>query len=141
MRILSDNQSAICIAKNPITHKHSRHIDRRLHWLREQVLAGALHVGFVPTKENVSDIMTKALGKNFFVGHRDSLLLGFRFSDQDTDPRHSFFFWLDSACSTAPAPPTEAQLTFITVLELPVEREHSAIWTVPDLDAAMLDEL
>jgi hypothetical protein len=138
VRILSDNQSAICIAKNPITHKHSRHIDRRLHWLREQVLAGALHIGFVPTKENVSDIMTKALGKHFFVGHRDSLLLGFRFSDQDTDPRHSFFFWLDSACSTAPAPLTEAQLTFITPLELPAERECPVIWPQHDLGAAVI---
>ena len=79
--------------------------------------------------------MTKALGKNFFIRHRDSLLLGFRCSDQDTDPQQSFFFWLDSACSTLPAPPTDAQLAFIAVLELPVEREHS------DLDAAMLDEL
>ena len=63
--ILSDNVSAIRIAQNPITHKHSRHIDRRLHWLRQMTMpqgpvSPTLRILFVPTNLNVSDIMTKA---------------------------------------------------------------------------------
>jgi len=82
VHIFSDNQSALSIAKNPITHKHSRHIDRRLHWLREQTQAGNLVVAFISTPDNVSDIMTKALALSPFRKHRDHLHLGFLFKDQ-----------------------------------------------------------
>lgn len=82
VHIFSDNKSAICIAKNPISHKHSRHIDRRLHWLREKVLAGVIQVAFIPTADNVSDIMTKALAVGVFRPHRDKLLDGYYFINE-----------------------------------------------------------
>ena len=82
VHVFSDNKSAICIANNPITHKHSRHIDRRLHWLREQCLAGTIKVVFISTDVNVADIMTKALKRDLFRKHRTSLLRGFYFTAQ-----------------------------------------------------------
>ena len=82
VHIFSDNKSAICIANNPITHKHSRHIDRRLHWLREQCLAGAINVVFISTEDNVADIMTKALKRDLFRTHRTSLMRGYYFTAQ-----------------------------------------------------------
>ena len=82
VHVFSDNKSAICIANNPITHKHSRHIDRRLHWLREQCLAGTIKVVFISTDVNVADIMTKALKRDLFRSHRTSLLRGFYFTAQ-----------------------------------------------------------
>ncbi len=95
VHVFSDNKSAICIANNPITHKHSRHIDRRLHWLREQCLAGTLKVVFISTDVNVSDIMTKALRRDLFRRHRDSLLHGFYFTEQlDGLPRLQYTFIL-----------------------------------------------
>ena len=30
-----DNQSVIHLAKNPMFHSHSKHIDIRYHWIRE----------------------------------------------------------------------------------------------------------
>ena len=77
----SDNKSAACICKNPITHKHSRHIDRRLHWLREKVsgIDAALRIAFIPTDQNVSDAFTKPNPKDAFRRHRDTLLNGFRY--------------------------------------------------------------
>ena len=82
VHIFCDNKSALCIARNPITHKHSRHIDRRLHWLREQILAGNLVVSFISTADNVSDIMTKALVVQTFKKFRNHLHLGFLFKKQ-----------------------------------------------------------
>jgi hypothetical protein len=82
VHVFSDNKSAICIANNPITHKHSRHIDRRLHWLREQCLGGTIKVVFIATNDNVSDVMTKALKRDAFRKHRTSLLTGYHFTEQ-----------------------------------------------------------
>lgn len=100
--ILSDNLSAIRIAKNPITHKHSRHIDRRLHWLREMTMpqgpvSPTLRILFVPTNLNVSDIMTKACPLPTFRNLRDRLFDGFRFLPSfkpDCNASTSFIFSL-----------------------------------------------
>jgi hypothetical protein len=95
-KVYSDNLAAAAIAKTPITHKHSRHIDRRLHWLREVVssngpVAPQLDVAFVASPENVSDIMTKALPKTPMVKHRDSLFTGYTFRSGVTLPDSSTF--------------------------------------------------
>ena len=82
VHVFSDNKSAICIANNPITHKHSRHIDRRLHWLRGQCLAGTIKVVFISTNGSVSDIMTNALKRNLFREHRARLFRGYYFTAQ-----------------------------------------------------------
>jgi hypothetical protein len=86
--ILGDNQSAMKIASSPITHKYSRHIDRRLHWIKEHITSGNIRVAFVPTASNVSDIGTKALPKPTFIKLRDVLLGGF---DSNSNPDLAFF--------------------------------------------------
>ena len=40
--IMEDNQGAICIAKNPVAHSRTKHIDIRYHYIRE-----AIHDDFV----------------------------------------------------------------------------------------------
>ena len=93
--ILSDNKSAMCIAKNPITQKHSKHIDRRLHWLREQVLALNLTVHFVPTADNPADIHTKALKAPLFRTHRDKHHSGYSFTIEHADQHFNLAFLID----------------------------------------------
>lgn len=85
--IFSDNKSCIRIATSPITNKHSRHIDRRLHWMREKTtkqgpLQPALRIGFIGTDDNVSDAMTKGNSSTPFRSHRDKLMHGFKFIEQ-----------------------------------------------------------
>ena len=41
-RIYEDNQSSICMAKNPQFHGRSKHIDIKFHFVREQVGLGNL---------------------------------------------------------------------------------------------------
>ncbi|XP_021990659.2 uncharacterized mitochondrial protein AtMg00810-like [Helianthus annuus] len=59
--ILCDNQSAIFLTQNPVSHKRAKHIDLDYHFLRELVTAGKLVTKFVPTKLQVADIFTKSL--------------------------------------------------------------------------------
>jgi hypothetical protein len=99
VNVYSDNKSAIEISRKPITHKHSRHIDRRLHWLREVTrpsgpVPAMLKVGFIPTAENVSDAMTKALPNVTFKLHRRSLFEGFKFTAEAKLPNGMTFLVL-----------------------------------------------
>ena len=54
-----DNESARALAHNPVHHARSKHIDVKFHWLREQVMAGTLHVLHVDTGDQKADLLTK----------------------------------------------------------------------------------
>jgi len=54
-----DNKSAINLAKNPILHGRSKHIEARFHFLREQVNHGKLEVKQCPSESQLADILTK----------------------------------------------------------------------------------
>ena len=61
MTILIDNQSAIVISKNPAFHDCSKHIDIRYHFVRKKVEDDATSLEYVPTGDQVADVLTKAL--------------------------------------------------------------------------------
>lgn len=65
--ILADSQSAIAIAKNPIFHARTKHIEVHYHYVREQHNAGVINLLYCSTHENVADIFTKALSREKFV--------------------------------------------------------------------------
>ena len=69
--ILEDNQGAIEWSKGITDFKRAKHIDTRYHFLQEQVNWGNIKLGKIPTKENLADMMTKALGPSTFIYHRD----------------------------------------------------------------------
>ncbi|XP_050901883.1 secreted RxLR effector protein 161-like [Lathyrus oleraceus] len=56
-----DNKSAISLAKNPISHGRSKHIDTRFHFIREKVRNGMIEVQYCPTEVQLADGFTKAL--------------------------------------------------------------------------------
>jgi hypothetical protein len=41
-----DNKPAISLAKNPISHGRSKHIDTKFHFIREQVINGMIEVQY-----------------------------------------------------------------------------------------------
>mgnify|MGYP001798127242 FL=1 len=56
-----DNQCAIALAKNPVQHQRSKHIDIRYHYIRQEIERGFVTVKYVSSSNNVADIFTKAL--------------------------------------------------------------------------------
>jgi hypothetical protein len=58
-----DNKSAIALARNPVFHDRSKHIQIRYHFIRQCVENGDIDIQFVRTDGQLSDIMTKALGR------------------------------------------------------------------------------
>lgn len=68
-----DNQSAIAIARNPVYHDRSKHIDVRFHFLRDLVGNGAVSLVHVRSKDQLADLLTKALPAQAFVRLRNLL--------------------------------------------------------------------
>jgi hypothetical protein len=61
--LYSDNQSAIALAKNPVSHARAKHIDIRHHFIREAIQDKIIWVQYIPTSEMTADSLTKALGR------------------------------------------------------------------------------
>jgi hypothetical protein len=59
--IVQDNTGAIAIARNPLFHKRTKHIDSKYHWIREKVQEGRFDVEECRTEDQTADVLTKAL--------------------------------------------------------------------------------
>jgi hypothetical protein len=58
---MCDNTSAISIAKNSVFHKKMRHVERRHHFMRDQVEKGDIEMRSIDTERQLGDIFTKPL--------------------------------------------------------------------------------
>lgn len=58
-----DNQSAIQLALNTSAAYSARtkHIDTRHHWIRQQIANGIICLKYIPSADQIADILTKAL--------------------------------------------------------------------------------
>ena len=59
-----DNKSAIALAKNPVLHDRSKHIDIRFHFLRDCINDGKVAVDYISTGDQLADMLTKPLGRD-----------------------------------------------------------------------------
>ena len=64
IQINSDNQGAIALAKNPIEHARTKHIDIRHHFIREKLESGDINIAYCGTGDMVADILTKGLARD-----------------------------------------------------------------------------
>lgn len=71
LKIFEDNQSAMCIAKNPQFHGRTKHIEIKYHFTREQVKNGTIELQYCRTENMIADMFTKGLLKEKFSKLRD----------------------------------------------------------------------
>lgn len=71
MKLYCDNKAAISISQNPVQHDRTKHVEIDRHFIKEKVDAGLICMPFVPTSQQVADILTKGLFRpnfEFLVG-------------------------------------------------------------------------
>ena len=68
-----DNNAAIAQAKEPRSHKNSKHILRRFHLIREIIERGDVKIERVDTHNNVADPLTKTLSQIHFDRHKEKM--------------------------------------------------------------------
>ena len=61
--ILVDNQSAMALAKNSTFHDRTKHIAVRHHFIRDEIEERRIRVEYVPTGDQVADVLMKALAR------------------------------------------------------------------------------
>jgi len=61
--LFCDNQGAAALAKNPIKHQRSKHIDIKFHFIRDEIMQKNLIIDYVPTDSNVADLFTKPVAR------------------------------------------------------------------------------
>ena len=64
--IYEDNQGAISMAKNPVFHKRTKHIQIRYHFVREAVEDEVITLEYCRTSEMLADSFTKSLPREQF---------------------------------------------------------------------------
>jgi hypothetical protein len=58
-----DNKSALALARNPVFHERSKHIDLRYHFIQNCLAEGTVSATYINTVDQLTDILTKALGR------------------------------------------------------------------------------
>ncbi|GMI70484.1 hypothetical protein HRI_000717700 [Hibiscus trionum] len=71
--VLCDNQSAIQIAKNPVQHDKTKHVEIDRHFIAEKVNNKTATLSYIPSANQLADILTKALPKSIFDGFLSKL--------------------------------------------------------------------
>ena len=66
VKIHCDSQSAIHLANHQVYHERTKHIDIRLHFVRDMIESKEIMVEKVASEENPADVFTKSLPRSRF---------------------------------------------------------------------------
>jgi hypothetical protein len=68
-----DNVSVVYLASNPVQHQCTKYVEIDLHFSRNKVAIGEVHVLYFPMTSQFADIFTKGLPSPLFSEFRSSL--------------------------------------------------------------------
>ena len=77
-KVLEDNNGCIFMSKNQGQHKKAKHINYRMHFIKDAVKDGEVDLTYVGAKDQAADVLTKPLGAALFTKFR-GMLMGLNF--------------------------------------------------------------
>lgn len=66
MKVHCDNKAAIAIAHNPVLHDRTKHVEVDKHFIKEKIEEGMICMSYIPTAEQIADVLPKGLYKGQF---------------------------------------------------------------------------
>ena len=72
--VFCDNRSTVQITQNSSDQERTKHIDIRMHFVRDEVKNGEVIVRWIETGQQTADIFTKPLEPQPFLTHRNNLV-------------------------------------------------------------------
>ena len=66
IKVFCDNNVAIAIAHNLVLHDRTKYVEVDKHFIKEKLENGLIVMPYIPTVEQVADILTKGLPKKQF---------------------------------------------------------------------------
>ena len=66
MKLYCDNKAAISIANNPVQHDRTKHVEIYRHFIKKKLEDGSICVPYIPSSQQVADVLTKGLLKQSF---------------------------------------------------------------------------
>lgn len=73
MKVWCDNKAAISIAKNPVHHDRTKHVEIDRHFIKEKIDNNIINLEYTPSQLQRADILTKALLKPTYENLRSNL--------------------------------------------------------------------
>ena len=66
IKIYYDNKAAINISHNSVHHNRTKHMEVNCQFIKEKIEYGTVYMIYVPTSEQVANLLTKALTRRPF---------------------------------------------------------------------------
>ncbi|KAA0063166.1 Beta-galactosidase [Cucumis melo var. makuwa] len=61
-----DNKAAISIANNPVQHDRTKHVEIDRHFIKERLDSGSICIPYIPSSQQIADVLTKGLLRPHF---------------------------------------------------------------------------